>query len=347
MASDGSQAFEATTLETNALGYLPGMSSMRERRTDKYNWHNGGGAEAPAPAAAPARGNTGTWYGPAPAGSRSFRERAARTERETAAAVDAAGVVGGARPRAAPRAQARDLAVRGAGFRLPLVGRRAADGAAALVCCGAGALGEVRGAPAVVAVTVDGPGEAAASLAGPAPPQLVLVSVRVDARTAAADADAAAAAFGEAAARVPAPAAVGVEVLEDEASAADPEVLHALLVRLIEGAAPPRVLSLPISPLRSRRKIVGMCMRKGVTVIASKPLGAGGAAAAALAETPVVRQLCARYGRSAEAVLLRWCVQRGVACLVPAGDACEAAAAELLEWELHPQDKALIDAFGN
>ena len=90
-----------------------------------------------------------------------------------------------------------------------------------------------------------------------------------------------------------------------------------------------------------------MCMRKGVNVIASEPLGAGGAAAALLAERPVVRQLCARYGRSAEAVLLRWCVQRGVACLVPAGDACEAAAAELLDWELHPQDKALIDAFGN
>ena len=409
MASDGSQAFVAPDVGTSALGYLPGMASMRERRSDPWNGSaavrekSGGGS-----AAGSVRGNVGTWYGPAPVGSAAFRARAAEEERATQSVADKLGVVGkgsvgvAAAPR--PKVLAEDLPVRGAAFRLPVRGCLLDDSNAlarlqekgALTFMGGDSTKTTAGSTwhACSSVAKD-----ASGIVVPAGPcvldscivsdaksmknvlamrvqvKAVFVSVHVGSDTTLSSLDALVAEFAAVTATIESSSssssscAVGIYVCDT--TGVDAEVLHTLVFRLISGSeAPvvPSMLCLPVNPRRSQRKIIGLCYRKGVTVIAVDPLGVKTRDFGTLQETQVLRQLCERYGKSIEAVLLRWCAQRGVAFLLDAPTeallhaqeslsdddadaphigvvrALKAAEHDVFTWDMHPKDKALIDA---
>ena len=59
-------------------------------------------------------------------------------------------------------------------------------------------------------------------------------------------------------------------------------------------------------------------------------------------------QMVDRYSKSLDAIFLHWCVQRGVAFVDECFEDCNGFVdfEEMFEWELHPKDKALIDAKG-
>ena len=58
-------------------------------------------------------------------------------------------------------------------------------------------------------------------------------------------------------------------------------------------------------------------------------------------------QMSSRYSKSINALLLKWCLQRGVACIIDSNiSSLNEDMKSLASWDLHPKDKALIDALG-
>ncbi|PRW21059.1 Alcohol dehydrogenase [NADP(+)] [Chlorella sorokiniana] len=105
----------------------------------------------------------------------------------------------------------------------------------------------------------------------------------------------------------------------------------------------PVVNQIELHPLLAQRKLVGVCLRKGVHCVAYSPLGVG---KDALLQHPAVLEVAAETGKSPAQVLLKWNVQRGVPVIPKAGS--EPHLAENIEglftWRLTWDQKAKLDA---
>jgi diketogulonate reductase-like aldo/keto reductase len=103
-------------------------------------------------------------------------------------------------------------------------------------------------------------------------------------------------------------------------------------------------------PLLAQRKLVGVCLRKGVHTVAYSPLAHSHSlpdhSDHSLLEHPEVAAVAAAAGRTPAQVLLRWNVQRGVGVLPKAGSAAHARenAEGLFAWRLTWDQKARLDA---
>lgn len=107
----------------------------------------------------------------------------------------------------------------------------------------------------------------------------------------------------------------------------------------------PVVNQVELHPLLAQRKLVGVCLRKGVHSVAYSPLGHTGQGSEVLGH-PAVAEVAAETGKSPAQVLLKWNVQRGVAVIPKAGS--EPHLAENIEglfgWRLTWDQKAKLDA---
>jgi 2,5-diketo-D-gluconate reductase A len=80
----------------------------------------------------------------------------------------------------------------------------------------------------------------------------------------------------------------------------------------------------------------------GVVLESYSPLGHG-----RLVDDPVVAGIAARAGRTPAQVLVRWCVQRGVPTIPKSRDRARIAEnADVLAWELPPEEMERLDALG-
>lgn len=106
----------------------------------------------------------------------------------------------------------------------------------------------------------------------------------------------------------------------------------------------PVVNCIELHPMMAQRKLVGVCLRKGVHSMAALPLAGG---LAALLGNPKVTALAEECGKTPVQVLLRWAVQRGTPLLVGAGSESAAAfgctAAGLFDWSLSFEQKSVLD----
>lgn len=105
----------------------------------------------------------------------------------------------------------------------------------------------------------------------------------------------------------------------------------------------PLVNECELHPLLSQRKLVGVCRRYGLALTAHTPLAGGDAR---LLEHPAVKQVVASSGRTAEEILLRWSVQRGVAAVADTDDPATLArvADGAFTFRLTNAEKAALDA---
>ena len=311
MASDGSQPFSVPMMSTNSLGYLPGMMSMRERRTDP--WQNGSKPEEEEKGSvrtASVKGNTGTWHGPAPSGSRAFRDAADRVEKETTSVVDSFGIVG---------IQFRtgnglnDLPVRsvggGAGFRIPLIGFQYDSGVSPSTmfkvidtpihliidwgACKQESPTIDQNDAGVVSVTVDSSSCLQSFMTNAYEeilPKVIFVNIYFDQGGSANDVnvDALVSLYTSIASTIPQDCAVGVNICSKECESSstdrtiDQEVIHTFISRVSDTGMDeslqdrdhriPSILMLSVDVLSSRRKVIGFCIRKGITVVAKNPI---------------------------------------------------------------------------
>lgn len=106
----------------------------------------------------------------------------------------------------------------------------------------------------------------------------------------------------------------------------------------------PVVNQVELHPLLAQRKLVGVCLRKGVHSVAYSPLGHR--KDNELMTHPAVLEVAAEAGKSPAQVLLKWNVQRGVAVIPKAGS--EPHLRENIEglfsWSLTWDQKAKLDA---
>lgn len=105
----------------------------------------------------------------------------------------------------------------------------------------------------------------------------------------------------------------------------------------------PVVNQLELHPSLSQRRLVGACLRMGMTCTAYSPLGnrKGG-----ILEAPAVMQLADTLGKTPAQVVLRWNVQRGIA-VIPSSSSAEHIRDNiegLFEWTLTQEQKAQLDA---
>jgi alcohol dehydrogenase (NADP+) len=105
----------------------------------------------------------------------------------------------------------------------------------------------------------------------------------------------------------------------------------------------PVVNQIELHPLLSQRKLVGVSARYGVHCVAYSPLGHS---KTDLLEHPTILRVAQETGKTAAQVLLRWAVQRGTAVIPKAGS--EPHVLEnidgLFEWRLTWDQKSSIDA---
>ncbi|KAI3430761.1 hypothetical protein D9Q98_009173 [Chlorella vulgaris] len=106
----------------------------------------------------------------------------------------------------------------------------------------------------------------------------------------------------------------------------------------------PVVNQIELHPLLAQRKLVGVCLRKGVHSVAFSPLGHR--KDNELMTSAAVQEVAAEAGKSPAQVLLKWNVQRGVGVIPKAGS--EPHLREniegLFEWRLTWDQKAKLDA---
>ena len=122
--------------------------------------------------------------------------------------------------------------------------------------------------------------------------------------------------------------ALGVAV-EDEAQ------LSALMAA---APAPAPVLNAaPLGPRAARRRLVGLCRRHRMALLATRPMGEAGTDAA----LPQVAEVAQRFGGglSPQRLLVKWSAQRGVASVASKAD----EVAGLWDFMLAMDDKAVID----
>ena len=113
------------------------------------------------------------------------------------------------------------------------------------------------------------------------------------------------------------------------------------LEELIAAAdSPPLVNQVEFSPFAFRAALLRACAACGVALEAYSPLGTGEHLAAA-----TVRAIADRHGRSPAQVLLRWCVQRGVAVVTKSTHRERIAEnARVFDFVLGESDMAQLDA---
>lgn len=105
----------------------------------------------------------------------------------------------------------------------------------------------------------------------------------------------------------------------------------------------PAVNQVELHPMLAQRKLVGICTRLGLQMVAYSPLGVG---RTELLEHPTVKLVAERTKRTPAQVLLRWNCQRGVAVIPKASspDHIKANAEGLFEYELDHFEKAQLDS---
>jgi len=102
----------------------------------------------------------------------------------------------------------------------------------------------------------------------------------------------------------------------------------------------PAVLQLELHPLHSQRKLVGVCKRYGLAMVAHHPLGDGADAA-----HPAAAEVAQSCSKSPVLAVLRFNVQRQVAVSVAAASAAQVAEyAEVLTFSLMDDEKRKLDA---
>lgn len=106
----------------------------------------------------------------------------------------------------------------------------------------------------------------------------------------------------------------------------------------------PAALCVELHPMLPQRKLVGVCLRKGVQSMAALPLAG---ALPELLQHPSVAKLAQETGKTPEQVVLRWNIQRGIPVVLdlsrePSALSCPAAS--LFDWALTYEQKALLDA---
>jgi 2,5-diketo-D-gluconate reductase A len=106
------------------------------------------------------------------------------------------------------------------------------------------------------------------------------------------------------------------------------------------GTIPPAVNQVQFSSLEYRRGLLEACEQRGVALVAYSPLGTGRHLG-----NETVRQVADRVGRTPAQVLLRWCVQRGVA-VIPKSTHRERIEenAQIFSFQLSDQDMRELDA---
>lgn len=104
-------------------------------------------------------------------------------------------------------------------------------------------------------------------------------------------------------------------------------------------AIKPAVLQIETHPLLAQRKLVGVCNRYGLAVVAHHPLGDG-----SLATLPASEEAGKMAGQSATRAALRWNVQRRIAVVVPGTDAAQVKdAAGAIEFCFFDEEKRILD----
>jgi 2,5-diketo-D-gluconate reductase A len=106
------------------------------------------------------------------------------------------------------------------------------------------------------------------------------------------------------------------------------------------GTIPPAVNQVQFSSLEYRRGLLEACEQRGVALVAYSPLGTGRHLG-----NETVRLVADRVGRTPAQVLLRWCVQRGVA-VIPKSTHRERIEenAQIFSFQLSDQDMRELDA---
>lgn len=105
----------------------------------------------------------------------------------------------------------------------------------------------------------------------------------------------------------------------------------------------PAVNEVELHPLLAQRKLVGVCRRYGLTVVAHTPLAGGDDQ---LLKHAKLAQACADETnvQSAEALLIRWSMQRGVPCVIDASnDEVFANCLKARTFRLTNKQKVLLD----
>jgi alcohol dehydrogenase (NADP+) len=106
----------------------------------------------------------------------------------------------------------------------------------------------------------------------------------------------------------------------------------------------PIVNQIELHPMLPQRKLVGVCLRKGVHSVAYSPLGHG--VSKELLEHPTVTQVAQETGKSNAQVLLKWNLQRGIAVIPKASG--ESHLRDNIEgmwdWKLTWDQKSLLDS---
>jgi len=105
-------------------------------------------------------------------------------------------------------------------------------------------------------------------------------------------------------------------------------------------ATKPATNAVETSACDAKRRLVGLCRRQGVQVVALKPLGAAEDRA-----RPEVEAAAKRAGKSAAAVLARHALERGVAAVAGTAEELEALK-EAMRFELAPEDRAALSRMG-
>jgi len=105
----------------------------------------------------------------------------------------------------------------------------------------------------------------------------------------------------------------------------------------------PVVNQVELHPLLAQRKLVGTCLRKGVSCVAYSPLGHG---QSILFDLPEVNSIAEEVKKTPAQVLLKWNTQRGVA-VIPRSQSEKNIRSNIddaFTWELTPVQKARLDA---
>ena len=107
----------------------------------------------------------------------------------------------------------------------------------------------------------------------------------------------------------------------------------------------PMVNQMYISPLNTQTGMIDFCRSHDIVPQAYSPLMflRGGAA---FASAPGIRDICAKYGKSVQQIVLRWNLQRGAVPLPKsAGEAHIRANYDVFDFELQPAEMSLIESF--
>ncbi|CAG9465030.1 unnamed protein product [Pedinophyceae sp. YPF-701] len=96
-----------------------------------------------------------------------------------------------------------------------------------------------------------------------------------------------------------------------------------------------------LHPMLPRRKMVGVCLRKGVQCVAYSPVARN---RPEIMDTPQVQTVAKETGKTPAQVVLKWNVQRGVPVIPKAGSEEHIKEnIDMFSWRLSPAQKSMLD----